>query len=110
MKKIVVFIFTFFVLLGESILANEKADKILESKDVVVSKFLELKEAEKQVEVLKGSYNKDSEKKLDKKYEKLIKKYSKEKEYTLKEKQEILELQKKEYERIFAELEKLESK
>ncbi|NME36501.1 hypothetical protein [Fusobacterium sp. FSA-380-WT-3A] len=110
MKKIFVFIFTFFVLLGESILAGEKVDKILESKEVVVSKFLELKDAEKQVEILKGSYNEKVEKKLDKKYEKLIKKYSKEKEYTLKEKQQILELQKKEYERIFNELEKLENK
>ncbi|MCI6152675.1 MAG: hypothetical protein MR673_06040 [Fusobacterium perfoetens] len=110
MKKIVISFFIFFILLGPKTFTDGGIDKILESKEVVVSKFLELKEAEKQVEVLKGSYNEKVQKKLDKKYEKLIKKYSKEKEYTLKEKQEILELQKKEYERIFTELEKLENK
>lgn len=73
MKKIVISFFIFFILLGQKTFTDGRIDKILESKEVVVSKFLELKEAEKQVEVLKGSYNEKVQKKLDKKYEKLIK-------------------------------------
>lgn len=108
MSKHLFFIFIFFLFLGEKSLTENRSEKILENNKVVIEKFLELKESEKQLEILKGSYNNEFEKKLDKKYEKIIKEYSKKKEYNLKEKQEILELQRKEYEKILDELEKLD--
>lgn len=106
MSKYLGFLFIFF--LGEESLTENRSERILENNKVAIEKFLELKESEKQLEILKGSYNNEFEKKLDKKYEKIIKEYSKKKEYNLKEKQKILELQRKEYEKILNELEKLD--